>query len=49
MKSKVYVELGQGGADVIGNTYWKGMSGRLLDFVGAENIAAGRIPGTWGR
>ena len=47
-KPKAYVELGQGGADAIGNTYWKGMWGRLLDFAGAENIAAGRIPGAWG-
>ncbi len=47
-KPRAYVELGQGGADAIGNTYWKGMWGRLLDFAGAENIAAGRIPGAWG-
>lgn len=50
IRPKVYVELGQGGADVVGNTYWKGMWGRLLDFAGAENIAAGRLPGAgaWG-
>ncbi len=49
-RPKVYVELGQGGADVVGNTYWKGMWGRLLEFAGAENIAAGRLPGAgaWG-
>ena len=46
-KPKVYVELGNGGAGVVGNTYWKGMWGRLLDFAGADNIAAGRIPGAW--
>ena len=48
-RPKVYVELGQGGADVVGNTYWKGMWGRLLEFAGADNIAAGRLPGagTW--
>jgi ABC-type Fe3+-hydroxamate transport system substrate-binding protein len=45
---KIYVELGQGGAGAVGNTYWKGMWGRLIDFAGAENIAAGRIPGAWG-
>jgi iron complex transport system substrate-binding protein len=45
---KAYIELGQGGAGVIGNTYWKGMWGRLLDFAGADNIAAGRIPGAYG-
>jgi ABC-type Fe3+-hydroxamate transport system substrate-binding protein len=48
IKPKAYVELGQGGADAIGNTYWKGMWGRLLDFAGAENIAVGRIPSAWG-
>jgi iron complex transport system substrate-binding protein len=47
-KPKVYVELGQGGAGVVGNTYWKGMWGRMLDLVGADNIAANRIPGAWG-
>ncbi|HYZ64801.1 MAG TPA: ABC transporter substrate-binding protein [Acetobacteraceae bacterium] len=46
-KPKVYLELGQGGADVVGNTYWKGMWGRLLDMAAAENIAAGRIPGNY--
>jgi ABC-type Fe3+-hydroxamate transport system substrate-binding protein len=48
VKPKVYIELGQGGAGAVGNTYWKGMWGRLIDFAGAENIAAGRIPGAWG-
>jgi ABC-type Fe3+-hydroxamate transport system substrate-binding protein len=47
-KPKVYFELGQGGAGAVGNTYWKGMWGRLIDFIGADNIAAGRIPGAWG-
>jgi iron complex transport system substrate-binding protein len=49
-RPKAYVELGQGGADVVGNTYWKGMWGRLLEFAGADNIAAGRLPGAgaWG-
>lgn len=49
-RPKVYVELGQGGADVVGNSYWKGMWGRLLEFAGADNIAAGRLPGAgaWG-
>ncbi len=47
-RPKAYVELGQGGADTTGNTYWKTMWGRLLEFAGAENIAAGRIPGAWG-
>jgi ABC-type Fe3+-hydroxamate transport system substrate-binding protein len=50
VRPKVYVELGQAGADVVGNTYWKGMWGRLLDFAGADNIAAGHLPGAgaWG-
>ena len=45
---KAYVELGQGGAGVVGNTYWQGMWGRILDLIGAQNIAAGRIPKAWG-
>ncbi len=45
---KVYVELGQGGAGVVGNTYWQSMWGRLLDLVGADNIAAGHIAKAWG-
>lgn len=49
-KPKIYVELGQGGADVIGNTYWKGMWGSLLDLIGADNIAANHLAGAgnWG-
>lgn len=49
-RPKAYVELGQGGADVVGNTYWRGMWGRLLEFAGADNIAAGHLPGAgaWG-
>ena len=46
-RPKVYLELGQAGADVVGNTYATGMWGRLLDRVGATNIAAGRIPGEY--
>lgn len=49
-RPKVYVELGQGGADVVGNTYWRGMWGRMIDLIGAENIAANRLAGAgnWG-
>lgn len=47
-RPKVYVELGQGGAGAVGNTYWKAMWGRMLDLIGADNIAAGRIAGGWG-
>jgi len=46
-KPKAYIELGYG-ADTLGNTYWKTMWGRLFDFAGADNIAAGHIPGAWG-
>lgn len=49
-RRRVYVELGQGGADTIGNTYWKGMWGRMIELIGADNIAAGRLAGAgaWG-
>ena len=47
-KAKVYVELGQAGADTIGNTYAGTMWGKILDLMGAENIANGKIPGPWG-
>jgi ABC-type Fe3+-hydroxamate transport system substrate-binding protein len=47
VRPKAYIELGYG-ADTHGNTYWKTMWGRLLEFAGADNIAAGRIPGAWG-
>lgn len=46
-RPKVYLELGQGGPDAIGNTYATGMWGRLIDRVGAENIAVGHIPGDY--
>jgi iron complex transport system substrate-binding protein len=48
IKPKVHLELGAGGAGVVGNTYWTGMWGRLFDMAGADNIAAGKIPGAWG-
>jgi ABC-type Fe3+-hydroxamate transport system substrate-binding protein len=47
-KPKVYLELGQGGPDVVGNTYWKSMWGRMFDLIGADNIAAGKLPGAGG-
>lgn len=47
-RRRVYVELGQGGPASIGNSFWKAMWGRMLDLIGAENIAAGRIAGGWG-
>ncbi len=47
-KPRAYVELGQAGAATIGNTYWQGMWGRILDLIGADNIAAGHIAKAWG-
>lgn len=44
----VYLELGQDGPGTVGNTYWQGMWGRLLDQVGARNIAAGHVAKAWG-
>lgn len=45
---KAYVELGQGGASAIGNSYNNTMWGKVLTTLGAVNIATGRIPGAWG-
>lgn len=47
-KKKVYVELGRDGADKIGNSYQNNMWGSILDGLGAENIANGKLPGPWG-
>lgn len=48
-KPRVHLELGQGGAETIGNSYPPTtMWGRLFDRLGAQNIAAGRIPGSYG-
>jgi ABC-type Fe3+-hydroxamate transport system substrate-binding protein len=43
-RPKVYIELGQGGAGVIGNTYNNAMWGRMAELAGGTNIATGRIP-----
>ena len=50
VRPKVYFEIGQAGADVVGNSYWKGMWGRLVEFAGGDNIAAGHLAGAgaWG-
>lgn len=45
---KVYVELGQAGAETIGNTYNNTMWGKIITTLGADNIASGKIPGPWG-
>jgi len=48
VKPKVYVELGQGGPSTVGNTYTTSMWGKLIDMVGADNIATGHVAGAWG-
>ncbi len=46
---KVYVELGQAGADTVGNSYSGTMWGKLLTTLGAVNVADGKLPGPWGK
>lgn len=41
---RVYVEIGMGGPGVIGNSYRETMWGRIVDTIGATNIANGAIP-----
>lgn len=48
-KPRAYVELGQGGPDVIGNSYPPhSLWGRFFEHLGASNAAAGRIQGGFG-
>jgi iron complex transport system substrate-binding protein len=47
-KKKVYVELGQAGADTVGNSYSGTMWGKIVTLLGAENVADGKLPGPWG-
>lgn len=47
-KAKVLVELARDGAETIGNSYSGTMWGRILDTLGAENIANGKLAGPWG-
>jgi iron complex transport system substrate-binding protein len=47
-KATVYVELGQAGADTIGNSYNGTMWGKIIELLGATNVAAGKLPGPWG-
>jgi ABC-type Fe3+-hydroxamate transport system substrate-binding protein len=48
-KPRAHIELGQGGAGVVGNSYAPTtMWGRIFELLGAQNIAAGRIPGNYG-
>lgn len=43
-RPKVYVEIGMNGPEVFGNTYRNTMWGKMVDLIGAENIANGAIP-----
>lgn len=45
---KVYIELGNQGVGIIGNSYDGMLWGAMADNVGAENIAAGRLPESYG-
>lgn len=45
---KVYIELGQAGADTVGNSYSGTMWGKMLTLLGAVNVADGKLPGPWG-
>jgi iron complex transport system substrate-binding protein len=47
-KPKVHFELGQAGAEIIGNSYAGTMWGKLATDIGAQNIAEGKLPGPWG-
>lgn len=47
-KPKVYVELAQAGPGAIGNSYKGTMWGAILDQLGAENLANGRLASPWG-
>ncbi|MBL8699423.1 MAG: ABC transporter substrate-binding protein [Alphaproteobacteria bacterium] len=47
-KPKVLVELARDGAETIGNSYAGTMWGRILDTIGAQNIANGKLVGPWG-
>ena len=47
-QKKVYIELGQAGADTVGNSYSGTMWGKILTTLGAINVADGKLPGPWG-
>jgi iron complex transport system substrate-binding protein len=47
-KKKVYFELGQAGADTVGNSYSGTMWGKIVTLLGAVNVADGKLPGPWG-
>ena len=47
-RKKIYVELGQAGAETVGNSYSGTMWGKIITTLGAENLADGKLPGPWG-
>jgi iron complex transport system substrate-binding protein len=47
-KKKIYVELGQAGPETVGNSYSGTMWGKIINLLGAENLADGKLPGPWG-
>jgi ABC-type Fe3+-hydroxamate transport system substrate-binding protein len=47
-KRTIYVELGQAGAETIGNSYNGTMWGKIIPLLGAVNVADGKLPGPWG-
>jgi ABC-type Fe3+-hydroxamate transport system substrate-binding protein len=47
-KKTVYVELGQAGPETVGNSYSGTMWGKIINLLGAENLADGKLPGPWG-
>ncbi|MBI1777720.1 MAG: ABC transporter substrate-binding protein [Proteobacteria bacterium] len=49
LKPKVYFEVGQLGAGTVGNTFNGTNWGKIFDLMGAQNIAAGKLPGPFGK
>jgi ABC-type Fe3+-hydroxamate transport system substrate-binding protein len=47
-KPVVYFELGQAGAETVGNSYSGTMWGKIVTQLGAVNLADGKLSGPWG-
>ncbi len=47
-KPVVHFELGQAGAETVGNSYSGTMWGKIATQLGATNLADGKLPGPWG-
>ena len=45
---KIYIELGKGGPDTVGNSYSGTMWGKIIALLGAANLADGKLAGPWG-